>query len=164
MGGGSHTFSAWVSQRTGNGFDSIVTVGSPVLNQSRFFYSHYLNGLSAGFYSNDLPGSVADIDNDGWVLVHWTWNGATRRSRVYLNGTQVDNRDLNSGTINTQGTGGHLGYAPEQWGAGGCGLNGALDEVRLSTAERNAGWIATEHANQSAPQTFYAVGPELMVP
>ncbi len=166
-GGGDHTFSAWVNQRTGNGFDSIVTVGSPQQNQSRFFYSHYQDGVSAGFYQNDLPGSLTDIDNAGWVLVHWTWNNTTRRSRVYRDGAPVDDRMLGPSAINTQGADGHLGYAPNQWGPGGntpCTLNGILDEVRLATVERNAGWIATEYANQRVPGLFYAVGAEQMVP
>lgn len=158
-----HTISAWVSQRTATDYDTIVTLGNPAQNESRFFHSHYLNGVSAGFYQNDLPGSVTDIDNAGWVLLHWTWTAGERRSRVYRNGAQVDNRQLAAG-VNTQGTAGYLGHAPAQWGPNGCALNGTLDEVRLATTARSAGWIATEHANQSAPQTFYAVGPELMVP
>ena len=70
---------------------------------------------------------------------------------------------LSLGTAFAQGAAGYLGFAPNAWGPGGntpCALNGTLDEIRLATVERSAGWIATEHANQSAPQTFYAVGPE----
>lgn len=40
------------------------------------------------------------------------------------------------------------------------GLHGTVDEVRLATVARSAGWIATEFANQSSPSTFYGVGPE----
>jgi hypothetical protein len=39
-------------------------------------------------------------------------------------------------------------------------LNGALDEVRISTIARSAGWIVTEYNNQSSPSTFYSVGSE----
>jgi hypothetical protein len=86
-GGGDHTFSAWVSQRNGTNFDTIVIVGNPMSNQST------------------------------------------------------------------------------TWGLGGnttCALNGTLDEVRLSSAERSAGWVATEYANQKDPATFYTVGPEVL--
>lgn len=34
---------------------------------------------------------------------------------------------------------------------------GVLDEVRLSNVARSAGWIATEYANQNAPDTFYTM-------
>ena len=37
---------------------------------------------------------------------------------------------------------------------------GTLDEVRLSTIERNAGWVTTEYNNQSSPGTFITVGTE----
>lgn len=36
------------------------------------------------------------------------------------------------------------------------GWNGLLDEVRISNVVRDADWIATEYANQSDPDTFYA--------
>jgi methylaspartate ammonia-lyase len=35
---------------------------------------------------------------------------------------------------------------------------GTLDEVRVSSTARSAGWIATEYNNQSSPSTFYTVG------
>jgi hypothetical protein len=37
---------------------------------------------------------------------------------------------------------------------------GTLDEVRLSTIERNPNWVATEYNNQSSPGTFIAMGSE----
>jgi hypothetical protein len=39
-------------------------------------------------------------------------------------------------------------------------FDGAIDEVRVATVARTAGWIATEQANQSAPLAFYSVGAE----
>jgi hypothetical protein len=89
------------------------------------------------------------------------FDGNNRNSRLYRDGQEVANTTFSPG-IDTQGTAGYLGYAPSGWGT--CPLNGTLDEVRLATASRNAGWIATEHANQSSPATFYSVGPEEMVP
>lgn len=43
-------------------------------------------------------------------------------------------------------------------------LDGMLDEVRLAAAARSAAWIATQHATQSDPATFYTLGPEQLVP
>jgi hypothetical protein len=169
-GGGDHTISAWVNQRTANGIDSIVTVGNPMGGQARWFHAFFAGGLNAGFYGPDWNTAAAplpDIQDDNWVLVHWVFKGSNRQSRIYLNGVQAASHTFGQGTINTQGTGGHLGWTPDPFGPGGNtpgALNGILDEVRLSTAERNAGWIATEYANQSAPQTFYTVGPEQTLP
>lgn len=40
-------------------------------------------------------------------------------------------------------------------------FNGLLDEQRISFHARSAGWIATTHRNQRAPETFSTFGPEL---
>ena len=37
-------------------------------------------------------------------------------------------------------------------------FNGALDEVRIASVARSAGWNATEENNQGAPGSFYSVG------
>ena len=164
-GAGSHTFSAWIDQRATTDCDSIVTVGTAQQNQSRWFHSHFVNGanagVAAGFYANDWSGPITDVEGGGWLLLHWVFDGGTRQSRVYRNGVEAGMFTFNGG-INTQGAEGYIGFAPGGWG--GCSLNGVLDEVRLATAARSAGWIATEHANQSAPQTFYTVGNEEPVP
>jgi len=162
-GGVEHTISAWVKQRTASSWDSIVTIGNPDGSKSRWFHSHYTNGISAGFYGNDWSGTLPNIDNAGWTLLHWTYRN--RQSHMYRDGVEVGAHMFNAG-VDTQGTDGNLGYAPAQWGQGGtpCWLNGMLDEVRIATAERSAGWIATEHANQRMPLKFYAVGPEEQVP
>jgi hypothetical protein len=163
-GSGPHTISAWVNQRGSNNCDSIVTVGESMDKQSRWFHSHYEspgNGTAAvGFYNNDWNNpSGMDLDGAGWVLVHWVFEGSV--SRLYRDGAMTGSHQHQAG-INTQGTAGYLGYAPANWG--NCGLNGGLDEVRLATVARSAGWIATEYANQKSPQTFYSVGPDEAVP
>jgi hypothetical protein len=40
-------------------------------------------------------------------------------------------------------------------------FDGFLDELRLSSGSRSAGWIATEVKNQAEPSQFFAIGPEL---
>jgi hypothetical protein len=166
-GNGKHTISAWLYQRTPNGCDTIVTVGGASNNRSRFLHSRYVPvgptpiiGINPGFYVNDWLTGM-NITTGTWTLVHWVFEGTNRKSRLFLNGVVVDSFMYAQG-IDTQGLEGYLGYAPGGWG--NCGLNGTLDEVRLATVDRSDGWIATEYANQSSPQTFYSVGPEEMVP
>jgi hypothetical protein len=43
-------------------------------------------------------------------------------------------------------------------------IDGLVDEVRLSKSERSAAWIAAQYDNQSAPESFYAVGPQEQAP
>ena len=38
---------------------------------------------------------------------------------------------------------------------------GFMDEIRVQAGVRSAGWILTEYRNQSAPATFYTVGPAM---
>ena len=64
----------------------------------------------------------------------------------------------------TAGTAGYIGYAPEPAFGNPTGMNGSLDEVRIATVPRNAGWIGTEHNNQASPGTFYSVGAEQPAP
>ena len=40
-------------------------------------------------------------------------------------------------------------------------FDGKLDELRLSTTSRSAGWITTQYKNQTEPAAFVIVGPEL---
>jgi hypothetical protein len=169
LGNVDHTFSAWVNQRTAAGCDTIVMVGNSAGQRSRFLYSHFLGGVYTGFYANDWQTPVASIQDAGWILLHWTYKGATRVGRIYRDGAEVAPHTFSGagGGPNTLGTGGYLGYTPPQWNpdqTNPCALNGILDEVRLATVERTAGWIATEHANQSSPQTFYTVGREEPAP
>ena len=57
---------------------------------------------------------------------------------------------------------------PSDWYWGGApprnAFAGRLDEIRVATTARSAGWIATEFANQSAPGTFVLVGPTVVGP
>lgn len=40
-------------------------------------------------------------------------------------------------------------------------LNGAIDEVRISTIARTSDWVAASFENQNSPATFFVLGPEL---
>lgn len=163
-GNTDHTISAWVNQRGAAGFDSIVALGVAAPNQSRWLHSHYTSGLSAGFFGNDWPNNpspLPNIDNAGWVLIHWTYKASNRQSRIYRNGAEVAAHTFNNG-VATAGNVGILGYSLPQFGPGGnspCALNGLLDEVRLATTDRSAGWAATEFANQGNPAAFYMASP-----
>jgi Concanavalin A-like lectin/glucanases superfamily/Domain of unknown function (DUF2341) len=155
-GANPHTISAWVSQRTAFSFDAIMVVGTNATNLSRWFYTHYTTPtLAVGFYGNDWSNVGSNVDNAGFVLVHWVFEGGNRRSRMYRGGAEVGTM-VHGNNINTAGTVGYIGYGPVGWGAS-VGLNGVLDEVRISSMARSAGWIATEFANQKSPSTFYSI-------
>jgi hypothetical protein len=159
-GGTDHTISAWVRQDATDDNDTLLVVGTGACSEARWIHTRFDQGTVAlGLYCDDLPDSGADVQGDGWKLVHWTHADGT--SRLYLDGVQVGAPFAHDGAPDTQGSAGHIGNVPTAAGFGAnMGLNGAVDEVRIATRVRSAAWIAAEQANQSAPAAFYTLGPE----
>lgn len=167
-GNQAHTISAWIDVVAPTaGFSSVLTVGTAATGQSRFLHTKYPN-VAIGLYGSDLQPSNTGIDGAGPKLVHWVYdpNGNNGKTALYIDGVSVATLN-HGGTTNTTGTAGFLGYAPQEWGPGGNTpnpLHGTLDEVRIANTARSHQWIETEFANQSSPQTFYAIGAEQNVP
>jgi hypothetical protein len=157
-GNTSHTISAWVNQRTTNSDDAVVVLGTGSPNQARWFYSARTgNAVAFGFFANDRI-STNNIENDGWTLLHWTYDGDT--SNLYVNGDLEDGPvDTNPG-VNTQGNAGRIGNVTSPDFGSAMNLNGRADEVRIATSARSPEWIRTEFNNQSNPSSFYVVGAE----
>jgi hypothetical protein len=158
-GNGPHTISVWVSQQATSDNDAMVVLGNGTCGQSRWFHSRFDNPtIAIGFYCNDFTNPAVDVIGDGFTLLHWVFAGNT--TTLYRDGVKVAGPFAHTGTtIDTQGSGGHLGNAPSAWGQN-MGLHGTLDEVRIATAARSADWIGAEYANQHDPSSFYSVGPE----
>lgn len=158
---GPHTISLWVSQASTTDNDALVVVGNAKAGESRWFHSRFDTTTAAvGFYSNDWVDPGVNIENAGFTLLHWVFDGAAGVSRIYRDGALAAGPFTHTGSnIDTKGGGGHIGNAPGGWGAN-MGLHATLDEVRIANVARSAEWIATEFANQSSPSTFYSVGTE----
>ena len=165
-GNQAHTISVWVSQAATTHASAILVVGSPKPGQSRWFYGHFMSPvLAVGFYNPDWTTST-DLDNAGWTLVHWVFEGPNGMNHLYVNGAEISGSpDMMMGNaINTKGATGIIGHAPEPAYGTNMGLTGSIDELRIATVARSGGWIATEYANQSSPATFYTVGAEQPLP
>lgn len=162
-GGGSHTISAWVSiAQPIAGFSSVMCVGNNATNSSRFLHTDF-GGIARGFFGNDVQ-NATDIHNSQFRLLHWVYDGVAKQSILYLDGAMLGAAATVTGTINTQGNGGHIGFAPMPWGPGGDTdnpINGLMDEVRIASAPRSAGWIRTEYENQRDALAFYTLGPDI---
>ena len=160
-GAGPHTISAWVNQRSTTSHDALVVLGNDAPSQARWFYSAYFdNKVAFGFYANDRDPDLV-IVNQGWKLLHWTFDGAS--NRLYVDGAlEYGPIAPPNGGINTQGSDGRIGNTPPGTPGFGSNMNldGQADEVRIATTARSAEWIQTEFNNQSSPSTFYAVGEE----
>jgi Concanavalin A-like lectin/glucanases superfamily len=158
----SSTISAWVRiSQPANGFSSVMTVGNPNGYESRWFHTKFA-GLAYGFRGDDTQTQV-DVHNNQFTLLHWTYNGATKVATLYRDGAVVVTTNV-AGTVNTQGTGGHIGNAPMQWGPGGNTpnfVNGIVDEVRIASEPRSAGWVRTEYENQRDVGAFFTLGADV---
>ena len=159
-----HTISLWVQQTATSDNDALVVLGNGACGQSRWLHGRFnAPTMALGFYCNDWANPGQNIVDAGWTLVHWVYDGS--QSTLYRNGAQAAGpHSHGTGTaVNTQGTGGHLGFAPSAWGQQ-MGMHGILDEVRISRVVRSLNYIATEHLNQLSPATFYTVGAEQPAP
>ena len=94
-----------------------------------------------------------------WHLIHLVFNRSGPTNKVYVDGSL---QTLTTGTHNASGMGNFSNSSLYFMSRAASALNaaGTLDEVRLSTIERNANWVTTEYNNQSSPGTFITVGSE----
>lgn len=160
MGNTPHTISVWVNQPAVTHPSSVLVVGSPSPAGSRWFYTHFMSAVMAvGYYNPDWT-TTTNLDNAGWTLLDWVYEGNNGKNRLYQNGVEITGSPNTMNGVNTTGTTGVIGHAPEPAYGTNMGLQGTIDELRIATVARSAGWIATEWANQSSPGTFYAVGAE----
>ncbi len=108
-----------------------------------------------GTSSNFNLYSAADIPQNTWTYVVGTYDGETMS--LYINaGTPIT--ELWSSSIATNndvlwiGGRSEVGYEYP--------FKGSIDEVRVSSIPRSAGWIKTCYYNQKANSTFYIIGNE----
>ncbi len=96
-----------------------------------------------------------------WTHVGLVSRGATTTGfmGIYLDGTSIAS-STNSDDPNVTLTGFSLGSSLT---TGGDHHDGRIDEFRIASVERSAGWIRTEHNNQSNPTGFYAVSAEELI-
>ena len=111
----------------------------------------YLNGGSIGFY---IAGSQAGITVPTLNRIYrfdGTYNKTDNKLSWYIDGALDEEvaRDLTMRSDTNQEI--RLGKQEE----GGNGLDGTMDETRISSVAREPGWIAIEHNNIDAESTFW---------
>ncbi len=116
--------------------------------------------FSHGGVADQIVTATAYNDNNWHFAVDTYTNGT---EELYVDGQltgsqQVAEAGYNSAYAYFVGTGETANWpaANGSW----LYLNGALDEVTVSTIARSADWVQSEYSNQSSPSTFYALYPE----
>jgi hypothetical protein len=112
-------------------------------------YSYFLWG-----YANDW-GPIATPLTGSWNYHAVIYDGTT--ARWYINGSQLGSGFTHS--YSTADSHVFLGHE-EDSGSWNTWMQGAIEEVRISSTARSLQWIQTEYTNQNSPSTFYSLAGE----
>jgi hypothetical protein len=115
--------------------------------------------LYFGVHMEAAPLRIADTipaPLDTWIYFAGTFDGTT--SHVYSYSEAGNYVTSNTGTEQTftdNSHSFHIGAFPGN--TSDSGINGIIDEVRISSLVRPEGWIKTSYNNMSNPSAFYSV-------
>jgi len=144
------TLEFWVN------LDSMITdttVGCHDQANHRFYAGIRSSNAFFGVGNNKTADAPIEVELDQWYYIAITADGAT--ARYYLNAVEITNFSYNqtgSSVLNLT-----IGYTNgNNYGF----LNGTIDEVRVSYANRSNGWIITCFNNQNDTDSFYSIGNE----
>ncbi|MDX2050934.1 MAG: C25 family cysteine peptidase [Polyangiaceae bacterium] len=169
------TAEAWVNSTEDYGETRVVAkTNTDTASSTNFVFSMTIEntlGVFEGVVTHFGTGGAAptkqtcaySFQNNGWRHVVARWDGST--VKIYVNGAlQSSEAGCNyakTGTLNTTTTPVTIG------GAYGINTSTAfykIDEVRLSTIDRDADYIKTTYNNQNNVATFYTKGAEAAAP
>ncbi|MCH7964047.1 MAG: DUF2341 domain-containing protein [Bacteroidetes bacterium] len=148
---GDITISAWIKRDASDNTETILTKS----NGARWDYDLYIGNLINNdelvFWADDATpesvGSTDTITDTSWHHVAATRNGTT--VTFYIDGAATSGGGSMSGAFNNNDDPVRIGDAGSLDPFGGY-----LDEIRISSTDRDSSWIGTEYRNQNSPGTF----------
>ena len=152
------TVSAWIQrQQFDEVYQAIVCKGDDTWRMHRENTTPFagFGTTSGGSGNNDNLQGTTNIDNTNWHHIAIVFGGGVKR--LYVNGQQ--DVMANEGPIDTDDTPVQIGHNSNAQTSPDRFWNGNIDEVRISTAERDAAWIFAEHLTVNDP-TFVSIGSE----
>jgi hypothetical protein len=112
--------------------------------------------------------STATVTNGAWHQAVAVQDNSAHLLTLYLDGAVVDTTSTGNTPQSYTGwwrIGSYAIATSAGYTASAAGyFPGSVDEARVSTTVRAAGWITTEYANQNSPSTFSALGTEQAPP
>lgn len=157
LAGSPGTISAWIYPRTLFAGERICEIGTTGTAEGYQFAIAVGNTFRFGFAANGLVSSTATVSSNRWQQIAAAWDGTN--VRFYLQGAAAGTAAYAFYPQNN-GTTFKIGDSVQFVGK----WNGLLDEVRISSVARSAGWMATEYNNQSNPAGFASFGSEWSTP
>src|SRR5262249_19246345 len=101
--------------------------------------------------SNDVLSSVGSVAANGWTHVTGVIDTQNNFRGIYLNGVLDTSSTVAAEVMTVSSDPFWIGKRAD------AGLNGDLDEVRISKSARSADWIKTEYTNETS-STFFTLG------
>ena len=100
--------------------------------------------------------STTNFVGKGWRHVAYTVDSAGHSQILYVDGVQIA-ASAYTNAPSYSGLGSNTIIGKHGNGATGYSFDGTMDEMRVSSTPRSAGWIATERNNQNSPSAFYSL-------
>lgn len=117
--------------------------------------------VGGGFYNTegtayqvDTTGGGSTIPTESWAYITNTLSGTTLSA--YRNGSFDRSKSAVSGVPRVTDKPLEIGRLQNTYI-----FDGKIDEVRVSSVARSAGWIATEYNNQNSPEDFISIKEEV---
>ncbi len=136
-------------------YDHVFMLGS--VGENHRVRLRVKTGIEDSSGTTTLVAGSGRLRLDAWHLTAGTYDGSTMR--VFLDGDEVGSTDK-SGSLRENGWDLWAGDNPGV----SRGLDGTLDEVRISSVARDEAWLQTEYNNQMTPADFHTVEPEELRP
>jgi subtilisin family serine protease len=163
---GAKTISCWIRVGTGTDLRGIVDqTDFSTMKYGSLFYIDSSHGLhfkvTRGLNNNPIfdCAKTGTYDNNQWYYVTATWDGTTsaNTAKLYIDGIMAATAtaaQTETVTPTYNDCVGNRAHTED------LGLNGLLDEYRVSNIQRNSSWISTEYNTMNSPSTFMTVGTE----
>ncbi len=157
LAGSPGTISAWIYPKALSAGTRVCSIGTSGTAESYQFALAGGNTFRFGFPANGLVSSTSTLSSNTWQQIVTAWDGTN--VQFYLQGAAA-------------GTAAYAFYPPNNGTTFKIGdsvqfsgkWNGTVDEIRISSVVRSAGWIATEYNNQGNPSAFASLGSEWSTP
>ena len=142
------------NMNAGNGFAVFSgNVYSPNIEFADNNGAYRISGFNypSGYPNNTWAHITVQNDRNGSII--------SSRDNLYINGSNQAMQRHSYQSFNSGNFGNHSLYIGTRSGDQ-LGITAKVDEYRLSTGIRTAGWISSEYNNQFSSNTFYSVSPE----
>ncbi|MFX1428968.1 MAG: DUF2341 domain-containing protein [Promethearchaeota archaeon] len=164
------TVEAWINPTVDTKWMTIVskmagTWGNGLLSNFDIYiaindFGYYDIGLSNPSDVYDEWSSSVSVSTGTWQHFVFAYQSSTSMGRIFVNGAFMAEHNFGIGSLGTNGNPFYIGF---NRGWTGEVFDGLIDEVRISSFPRSAGWIYTEYQNQNDPNSFYTIGSEKVV-